>query len=525
MYDVIRLVLLLLVAVAVLASVARRLSIPYPIALLLGGLILTVMPGLPRVQLDPAVIFLLFLPPLVCAAGWTTSLHDVVDNLRSILVLAVVLVLVTTAVVGVIAHLAVPGLSWPAAFILGAIVSPTDTVAAGAVASRVPMPHRIVAVIEGEGLFNDAIGLVAYGSGISAALSGTFSPVAASLTLIKVSVLGVAIGVGIGFLAMQLIRRIEVEGPAIVITLTLLIPFAAYLPAQALGVSGVLATAAAGLYGGQAEARVFSANTRLQAYAVWETLVFLLNGLLFILVGLQLPRVVQGLQGHTAGQLVADVLVVSLSVIVVRLAWVFLTGLGLARLGRGTYRVAVTTWREALILGWTGMRGGVSLAAALAIPLAIGGRDLIILLTFGVILVTLVVQGLSLPALVQRLGLADPGEVVGAEQEARLAAYRAVLAFLDSEEAPDGVPPEQLARLRSIYDRRIQQVSAHAKATQSDAEAAQGDQDPAAAYQQLTRTLLTVQRRAVIALHDQGRLGDESRRRVERTLDLEEAQL
>jgi CPA1 family monovalent cation:H+ antiporter len=254
-------------------------------------------------------------------------------------------------------------------------------------------------------------------------------------------------------------------------------------------------------------------------------LVFLLNGLLFILVGLQLPRAVQSLHGHTSGQLVADVMVVSLSVILVRLVWVFLTGLGLARLGRGTYRVAVTTWREALILGWTGMGGGISLAAALALPLAISGRDLIILLTFGVILVTLVVQGLSLPALVQRLGLADPGQVAGAEQEARLAAYRAVLAFLDSEEAPEGVPAAQLGRLRGIYEKRIQHVRAHAEATQSSAKAAQGDHDPAAAYQQLKRTLLTVQRRAVIALHDQGRLGDESRRRVERTLDLEEPQL
>ncbi len=293
------------------------------------------------------------------------------DNLRSILILAVVLVLVTTVVTGVVAHMAIPEFSWPAAFILGAIVSPTDTVAAEAIASRVTMPHRIVAVLEGEGLFNDATGLVAYGFGITAALSGTFSPTMASLTLIKVSVLGVAIGIGIGFLETQLLRRMKIEDPTIVITLTVLIPFAAYLPAQAFGASGVLATAAAGLYGGYTEGGAFSANTRLQAYAVWEMLVFVLNGLLFILVGLQLPRVVRGLHGQQYGHLVMDVAIVALTVILIRMIWVFSTGLALARFGRGKYRVAVTTWREALILGWTGMRGGVSLAAALAIPAAV----------------------------------------------------------------------------------------------------------------------------------------------------------
>ena len=519
MYEVIRLVLLLLVAVAVLASVARRLSVPYPIALVLGGLVLALMPGLPRVQLDPDLVFLLFLPPLVYAAGWTTSLRDVLVHLRSILVLAVILVLVTTVVVGVVAHAVGPMLAWPAAFILGAIVSPTDTVAAEAIATRVTMPHRIVAVIEGEGLFNDATGLVVYGIAISAALSGSFSPSAAALSLLKVGIFGTAIGVGVGFLADQILRRLEVEDPAIVITLTVLTPFAAYLPAQALGVSGVLATAAAGLYGGQAEDSTFSANTRLQAYAVWGMLVFVLNGLLFILVGLQLPRAVEGLHGYASTQLLADITVVSLAVILVRLAWVFATGLGLARLRRGQYQVAVTTWREALVLGWTGMRGGVSLAAALALPLAIGGRNLIILITFGVILISLVVQGLSLPALVQALGVIDPGQVAREEREARMAAHRAALAYLDTAVAPDGVSPDQLARLRGFYEKRIEHATAKAEAT------ANGEDDRMAAYRQLTRALLAVQRQTITALHDQGHLRDESRRRVERSLDLEEAQL
>ncbi len=525
MYDEIRIVLLMLVAVAVLASVARRLNIPYPIALVLGGLGLALIPGLPRVQLDPDLIFLLFLPPLIYAAGWTTSLHDVMENLRSILILAVILVLVTTVVVGVVAHMAIPELSWPAAFILGAIVSPTDTVAAEAIASRVTMPHRIVSVIEGEGLFNDATGLVAYGFGITAALSGTFSPTDAALTLIKVSVLGVAIGVGLGFLSSQLLRRMAIEDPAIVITLTVLTPFAAYLPAQALGASGVLATAAAGLYGGYRESGAFTANTRLQAYAVWEMLVFVLNGLLFILVGLQLPRVVQGLQGHAYDRLVMDVAVVALTVILLRLAWVFATGLGLARFGRGKYQVAVTNWREALILGWTGMRGGVSLAAALAIPAAVVGGDLILLITFGVILVTLVVQGLSLPTLVQRLGVVDPNKVADEEQAARLAAHRAVLTFLDNQEIPNGISPEQIAHIRGFYEKRIQHISAHAEALQNQTANSTEASDLVETYHQFKRSLLTVQRQVITTLHDQGQLGDESRRRVERNLDLEEAQL
>jgi CPA1 family monovalent cation:H+ antiporter len=250
-----------------------------------------------------------------------------------------------------------------------------------------------------------------------------------------------------------------------------------------------------------------------------------LNGLLFILVGLQLPRVVQGLHGQAPGSLVADIAVVSLTVILVRLAWVFLTGLGLARLRRGRYQVAVTNWREALILGWTGMRGGVSLAAALALPLAVGGRDLIILLTFGVILVTLVAQGLSLPVLVQRLGVVDPGQAAREEREARLAAHRAVLAFLDSEDVPEGVPTEQVAHVRKFYEKRIQLAGARAEDPDSGAEAPTGDRDPVAAYRELKRALFRVQRQAIIALHDQGQLGDESRRRLERSLDREEAEL
>jgi NhaP-type Na+/H+ or K+/H+ antiporter len=207
------------------------------------------------------------------------------------------------------------------------------------------------------------------------------------------------------------------------------------------------------------------------------------------------------------------------------LVWVFSTGLALARFGRGKYRVAVTTWREALILGWTGMRGGVSLAAALAIPAAVVGGDLILLITFGVILVTLVVQGLSLPTLVKRLGVVDPNRVADEEQAARLAAHRAVLTFLDNEDTPAGISPDQIAHIRGFYEKRIQHISAHAEAIQSPTTAAQGEHDPLEAYHQLKRNLLTVQRRVITTLHDQGQLGDESRRRVERNLDLEEAQL
>jgi CPA1 family monovalent cation:H+ antiporter len=398
-------------------------------------------------------------------------------------------------------------------------------VAAEAIATRVTMPHRIIAVLEGEGLFNDATGLVVYGLAITAAMSGAFSPADAMLTLVKVSVVGVTVGVGVGFLAVQLIRHMPIQDPTIVITLTLLTPFAAYLPVQAFGVSGVLATAAAGLYGGQYEGTAFTAETRLQAYAVWGMLVFVLNGLLFILVGLQLPEVLQGLRGQPSGRLVGYIAVISLAVILIRLAWVFLTSLGLHVLSHGKYQAAVSNWREALILGWTGMRGGVSLAAALAIPLAIAARDLIIVITFGVILVTLVVQGLSLPVLVRRLGVVDPDQMAGEERDARLAAHRAVLDYLDGDSVPNDVPPELLAHLHSFYEKRIHHLNARADSARSDNADATGDHDPLVAYQQLKRTLLAVQRQAVVALHDQGRLGDESLRRVERNLDLEEAQL
>src|SRR5690348_585458 len=269
---------------------AGRLGIPYPILLVLGGLALALIPGVPDVELRPDLAFLLFLPPLLYSSAWTTSWRDFRANLRPIGLLAIGLVLVTTLLVAVTAHAVIPALPWAAAFTLGAIVSPTDAVAATAIAQRLGVPRRLVTVVEGESLVNDATGLVAYRFAVVAVVTGAFSLGAALAQFVLVSLGGVLIGLVAGWLATWLNRRIE--DTAVAIALSFLMPFAAYLPAEAVGASGVLAAVTAGLYAGRRSVASLSPSTRLQAFAVWEMLVFLLNGLIFILIGLQLRTVV-----------------------------------------------------------------------------------------------------------------------------------------------------------------------------------------------------------------------------------------
>src|ERR1700722_9198987 len=379
----------LLLAVAVLALVARKLHIPYPILFVVGGLLLGSIHGLPQVRLNPELVFLFFLPPLLFPAALFTSWRDFRLNLRPISLLAIGLVLFTTVAVAYLAHYFMH-LPLAAGFVLGAIISPPDAIAATAIAERLKVPRRIVTILEGESLVNDATALVAYGFAIVAVRTGSFSLAPAVGQFFIVGIGGILIGLIVGWLAQQFHKRVD-DAP-IEITVSLLTPFVAYLVADELGVSGVLAVVTAGLYLGRRMPELLTFKTRLQGGPVWEMVEFILNGFVFILIGLQLPEVLHALSGHEIPipQLVWFALVISVAVIVIRILWVFPAAY-LPRLlfKKIRQRDPYPKWQHVTILAWTGMRGVVSLAAALGLPLykadgitPFPGRDLILFLTF-----------------------------------------------------------------------------------------------------------------------------------------------
>src|SRR6516225_284399 len=359
----------LLIVVAALAMLAKKLALPYPVLLVIGGLALGLVPGLPAVQLEPDMVFLLLLPPLLYPAALYTSWRDFRANLSPISLLAIGLVLFTTAFVAMVAH-ALAGLPWPAAFVLGAIISPTDAVAATAITDRLRVPRRIVTILDGESLVNDATALVAYRFAIAAMMSGRFSFSEASGRFVLVALGGTGIGLAVGWLAAHLQRHLD--DPPVQVTISLLTPFAAYIPAERLQVSRVLAVVASGLFLGWRAPQMLSSRARLNVYVFWEMTVFLLNGLVFVLIGRQLPRILHTLSGHSLKQLVWHGLLISCAAIVVRIAWVFVSTYLLRFMSASLRkRDPYPAWQNVAIVAWTGMRGVVSLAAALALPLTL----------------------------------------------------------------------------------------------------------------------------------------------------------
>src|ERR687885_2694244 len=415
----------LLVAVAGLSALARYLSVPYPIVLVLGGALLGFVPGLPQVRLDPEVVLVVFLPPLLYGSSIFANFNDFRANLRALTLSTVGLVLATMCAVAWAAHALIPGLPWEAAFVLGAIVSPTDPLAAATIMRRLDAPRRLVSSIEGEGLFNDATALVAYRVAVAAVVAGSFSLADAGLEFVLGAAGGVAIGLAVGWIVAE-IRKRTIDAQ-VSITISLLTGYAAFVPADAIGASGVLATVTAGIYMGLRGPSIISARVRLQGYFVWDIVDFLINAILFVLIGLQLRAVVDGLSGYSASTLGGYALAVTGVVVGARLVWLFTVPYLVPAIDRRpTQRARRGGARWRLVLAWSGMRGAVSLAVALALPLttAVGDtfpkRDLIVYLTFSVIFFTLVVQGLSLPALIRRLGVSDGGADAGEELRARL---------------------------------------------------------------------------------------------------------
>ena len=510
-------VVLLLAAVALLTVVARRVGVPYPIFMVLGGLALGFVPGLPRVELEPEIVLLLFLPPILFSAAYLSSPRELWRNVRPIGLLAFGLVLTTTlAVAGVMSAL-VPGIPFAAAVALGAIVSPPDAIAATAIAQRLGLPRRLVTILEGESLVNDATALVTYRFAVTAALTGSFSLGEASLSFVGVALGGVAIGLAVGWVVARLLARLE--DPPVEVLITLIAPFAAYLPAEILGVSGVLAAVSGGLLLGWQAPRVMSSDTRLLGVGTWQMTTFLVNGLAFLLIGLQLPSVMDEISGRPAGELALLGAAVAGTVILVRLAWVFpATYIPRWVIPGLQERDPAPPARAVLVLGWAGMRGAVSLAAALALSTAppFPERDLLVFLTFVTILATLVGQGLTLPLVIRWAGIGDDGSAEHEELHAREAATEAALARLDelATEVPGHLP--LIEQLRDRYRHRAEHyVHAHGE---GDAAEDPEERD----HESIRRGVLNAERFAILSLRDRGVISDEALRRVERDLDLDE---
>ena len=516
--------LAMLLGVAALLTLAPIARVPYPILLVLGGLAFGVVPGMPRLELPPDLVLIAVLPPLLYGAAFFTSLRELRRNLRPVALLSIGLVLATTVAVAVAAHVGV-GLPWASAFVLGAVVSPTDPIAASEIARRYGIPRRVIAVIEGESLLNDGTGLVAYRVAVAAVVAGTFSPAAAGGRFVLTVLGGIAIGLAVGHVV-RLVRR-RLDDPPTEITISLLTGYFAYLPAEALGVSAVLAAVTAGIYLGWHAPELTTVQQRLQGTAVWEIATFILNALLFTLIGLQLPTILDSLSNRSALGLTGDAALVAAAVIAIRFVWIFpATYVPRALSARIRERDPAPPWQQPALLAWCGMRGAVSLAAALAVPLATSdgapfpGRDLIVFLTFGVILATLVGQGLTLPAVIGLLGLRDDGAGDRQEADARIHAAEAALARLAELRTEEWVREETASRLHGAYRFRVDRFQSRLDDGDSSA-----IEERSAAFQRLRRELLEAERAAIIALRSAGHIDDDIMHRVERDLDLEDARL
>ena len=514
------LLFVLLSAIVIIAVVAKRLSLPYPIAFVIGGSVLAFAPNLPTLELDPQFVFLIFLPPLLYAGGWQTDWKSFKQQFRAIGLLAIGLVIATTGAVAIVAHALVPQLGWGSAFVLGAIVSPPDAVAAGAVFERFSVPRRIMAILDGEGLVNDATALVIYRFALAAVVTGTFSLANASLAFVFVAVGGIAIGFAFGWAIVRLaifLHKYELSDYLIDNAVQLIAPYAIYLSGELLHVSGVLATVTAAIYVSRKSSAVYSAEGRLVAFAVWDLMIFLLNGLVFLLIGLQLRIIVR--DPSFALREIWIALTISALVIVVRLVWVFpATYLPRIFFPSVRRRETAPSWRYVFVVGWSGMRGIVSLAGALAIPVATAarapfpGRNEILFVTFCVIFVTLVFQGLSLIPILKWLRV-DGDNLESREIEVRVAALRAGIARLRELE-PDFDTTEEWeveGRILGEYEYRILHLLGHID----------GSTDESVAFDhQLQQEALIAETREIARMRESGEIPDEIFRKVEYDLDL-----
>jgi CPA1 family monovalent cation:H+ antiporter len=504
----IELLVFMLLAVAVLAGLGLRSGVPYPVALVLGGLVIGLVPGLPSPEIDPDVVFFVFLPPLLYSAAVTASWPELKANAWPIVLLAVGLVLLTIAAVAAVAN-AVIGIPWAEAFVLGAVLGPTDPVSATAVLDRLGVTGHTKTILEGESLVNDGTGLTAYKIGLTAVASGAGSAPQVALKFLLVAGGGIAIGLAVGWLFARL--RKLVTDPALDVTLSVVTPFVAYVPAERIDVSGVLAVVTAGVYVGARSLDIIEAGTRLRTLAFWESTSFLLDGLLFLLIGLEIPAILRGIEGTDAVSLAGYALLITAVVMAVRLAWMLLLPPLLH---------SRTPRPERLAIGWSGMRGAVSLAAALAIGArGFAQRDLVIFIAYAVVVLTLVVPGMTLAPLLRRLGLTEDEAHRRADAEARLRITHVALERLE-DLAAGGAPEHLVARLRERYESRVDRLETRL----GENPETEHDTD-VAVIGRLLAELIEAEREDLRRMRRERAYTAETLREIERELDLDESRL
>lgn len=520
-------IILLLFGIAFIGILSNKYKFPFPIALVLSGVFISLIPGLPVIELAPDVVFILFLPPLLYAAAWNTSWHDFKANLRPIGLAAIGLVIFTTLLVAVAVHWLIPNLSWPVAFLIGAIVSPPDAVAAASVTKGLGLSPRIITILEGESLVNDASGLVAYKYALIAISAGNFVLWQASLNFLLIAAAGIAIGYAIGYL-MYLVHKKFVCDPVVEVTLTFLTPFAAYLLAEHFHFSGVLAVVTTGLYLSFRSGEMFTHQSRIMAYSVWEVVVYILNGLIFVLIGLQLRSVMKGISDYPLPLLATYGIVTSLVVILVRFIWVVPAVMLPRILSKRIREKETLDPRNMVVFGWAGMRGVVSMAAALALPVTLSDgtafphRNLVIYLTFCVILSTLILLGFTLPWVVRKIGI-KPYSMAAEEYEVRTRVVTDTISHI--EENLSLVQDELLHNIKSKYEVKYNRLQ---KTDLPSNYFGKGQTLAGNVFNEYTKMqieLVNVERKTLERMHIKGEASEEILRKIERELDLEETRL
>lgn len=523
--DTTYVLIIVLLTVAVVGTVARLVSIPYPVLLTIGGACLTAVPGFRPPPLDPDLILFFFLPPLLYKEAFHTSWHDFVRWIRPITMLSIGLVAVTMFTVGATTKLLFPLMAWPVALALGAIVSPTDTVAANAVIHRLRVPRRVSAIVGGESLVNDATGLVALQLTIAVILSGQFTPTDVGLTFLWTSAVGVAVGLSVGWIAHQVNRA--VRDTTVLFTASLIAPYVAFAGAHAMHASGVLAVVAAGFYVNW-RIHAVAAETRYQLFTVWRLLAYLIDALCFVLIGIEVPRLIMAVPAISLVQLFFAGACITAVVIAVRIIWMFLAAYGpLTLLPRMRAREGgYPTWQNVLLASWCGMRGAVSLAAALTIPTIVNSkpfeeRDLLIFCTFCVICGTLLLQGLTLTPLIRLLGIRDDEHAAEEERLARISLIQAALSRLDELRSQKKIEAKTLDHVEMTYMERLTAL------IQSAVASASPNSQPKTQQNVFDAELHAIQaeRERLLDLRDSARINDMTQAHLQAELDVAEMRL
>jgi CPA1 family monovalent cation:H+ antiporter len=526
--DNLLIILSLLFAVSMLSMLSSKIGISYPIFLVIAGLLIGFIPGIPAITLSPDIVFLIFLPPLLYAAAWNTSWKDFWQSRRPITLLSFGLVFFTSMAIAYLSHAIIPDFSLALGFLLGGIISPPDAVAATSVLQGLKVPKRAVTILEGESLINDASSLIVFRFALAAIFTGQFTIWKATGDFFLVAVMGIVIGLAIAHIA-YVVHRFLPTTPSIDTALTILSPYIMYIAAEHFHFSGVLAVVSGGLFLSFRSHEIFTYNSRIQVYSFWETLIFLLNGVVFILIGLQLPQVINGLGEYSIMSAIFYAIIISIVTIIIRIIWVF-PGAYIPRMLSKRIRAKEKNpgWKTVFLVAWSGMRGVVSLASALAVPLTLTKgenfphRNLILFITFIVILFTLVLQGLTLPGIIRKLNIEDPGENEDEQEMAvRLRLASAALDHMQNNYGEEVSSIDAYSRLKERYERMIE--IANKKLLKEEEGTSTAGFLPK--YREMLLELVTIRRKELQKLRKEKLYSDELLRNKEWELDLEEARL